>query len=91
MNGVLRKVTAKNLIDMTPIEYAIWYIATGGTMDDAEKAAQELANKDAALAEARELLAMFAEQAELISHLACDDTCEYKQAAEWIKKYGGVK
>jgi hypothetical protein len=59
--------------------------------DYANKAAQELADKDAALAEARELLAVFAEQAELIAHLTCDDSCEYQQAAAWIKKYGAAK
>jgi hypothetical protein len=38
------------------------------------------------LATARQLLEIFAEQAELTSHIACDDECEYKQAATWLKE-----
>jgi len=37
------------------------------------------------LAEARALLAIFAEQSELLAHTACGDECEYQQAAQWLK------
>jgi len=39
------------------------------------------------LAEARELLAIFAEQADLIAHVTCDDDCEYQQAKAYLAKY----
>ena len=48
---------------------------------------EELAALRLQLAEARKLLEVFAEQAELIAHVACDDECEYQQAAEYIKRY----
>jgi hypothetical protein len=55
--SALEKLMNKDLPEMTPIEYAIWYLCVGGDKHHAEKAAAVLARKDAIEKAAREFVA----------------------------------